>query len=83
MTAIEFNNLQMGDKADVLWPAGMFIDEHLEPGKCMTVIYKMPHFFVEVKFDVNTNNITDIYALEADQHFEAYLNNVSLFHWLN
>ncbi|MES2680110.1 MAG: hypothetical protein V4635_09510 [Bacteroidota bacterium] len=72
----------MGDKAEILWPNGMFVDQRVEYGERVVVIYRMPNFYVEVKFDLNSSGIKEIIALETEKHFDGYLNSISLFQML-
>ncbi len=82
MTAQEFNMLEIGPKADLLWPEGSFLDHRIDNDHAMVVIYKLYDLFVEVHFDVVSKDVTKINALDTDEDHEGYLNSVSLVNLL-
>ncbi len=78
MNAQQYNLLEIGPKADLLWPDGTFPDHRVDNDHAMVVIYKLYDLFVEVHFDVSSKDITKINALDTEEDMEGYLNSVSL-----
>ena len=78
MTATEFNELPYPKKADMWSKNGVFLDERIIYGKCKIVIYSVFNFYVEVYYNVNTNQIGTVKALENIEDFEGYLKSVQL-----
>jgi hypothetical protein len=73
----EYTRLSLGDKADILWKKGLFIENYCD--KNVTInLYFIFNFFVEVVVIHNTFRIKEITAFEKGPRFEKYLESISL-----
>ena len=73
----DYSQLGLGEKADILWKKGLFIENYCD--KNVTInLYFIFDFFVEVVVLHNTFRIKEITAFKDGQRFEKYLQTVSL-----
>ena len=79
---MKFNQLDLGDKADTLWPDAEFIDHRFNE-KSMVCIYKLHDFFVEVHFNIQSKDIIKILAIDSERDWEDYLGSISLDELMN
>ena len=77
-TATEFNQLPYPKKSYVWKKNGVFLDERIIHGKCRIVVYAIFNFYVEVYYNLNSNQIGTIKALENSEDFDGYLNSIQL-----
>ena len=78
MTPQDFNTLPFAFKAEALWTKGKLINERRIPDQYVVVIYGVYNFFVEVFYDLYSNKIMDIFAMENDDDWDGFLNSVNL-----
>ena len=78
MTAKEFNTLDL-DKRGLIWNEhSTFLDTRIVYGKYKIIIYAVFNFYVEVFYNIKTNKIDDLKALENVEDFEGYMNSIKV-----
>jgi hypothetical protein len=77
MSMQEYIKLTLGDKADLLWKNGLFIDTYSD--KVITAnLYFINNFFVEVIVTHNNSQIREITPFKTGSRLEKYLDMISL-----
>jgi len=82
MNVTDFNSLNIHEKANITWPACTYLASRFD-GDFVVVTYRMPLFFVEVRFNVESHDITSIQGLDTEEDFDGYLRSVNLSSLLN
>jgi hypothetical protein len=73
----EYSKLSLGDKADMLWKNGLFIDTYSD--RLVTAnLYFIHNFFVEVVVTHNNSQIKEITPFKTGSRLEKYLEMISL-----
>jgi hypothetical protein len=73
----EYHKLSLGDKADMLWKNGLFIETYSD--KIVTAnLYFIHNFFVEVIVTHNNSQIREITPFKNGTRLEKYLDMISL-----
>ena len=73
----EYSKLGLGEKADILWKKGLFLENYCD--KHVTInLYFIFNFFVEVVVVHNTFRIKEIVPFNCGPRLEKYLATVSL-----
>lgn len=78
MTASEYNNLDLDQKANTLWTYGQMVHERREYNKFKVCIYGLGAFYVELSYCIKDNTVRRIRALENASDWQGYLNSVEL-----
>jgi hypothetical protein len=73
----DYLRLGPGEKADMLWRKGIFVQDHYE-ANCITNLYYLEGFFVEVVIDNDLSQITEIAAFISSGRLEKYLDSISI-----
>lgn len=73
----EFIRLSLGDKADLLWRKGIYLDNHCVKNQTVN-LYFIYQFYVEVIVSHNTYRIREIKAFQNGLQLDKYLNKISL-----
>lgn len=77
MEMVEYSKLSLGDKADMLWKNGLFIDTYSD--RLVTAnLYFIHNFFVEVVVTHNNSHIKEITPFKTGSRIEKYLEMISL-----
>lgn len=71
MTLLEFNALDLNEKAEALW-RGTFLAERESDGQTIQ-LYSLPSFYAELFYDPLANKITDLRAFTSRQGLVPYL----------
>jgi hypothetical protein len=73
----EFIRLSLGDKADLLWRDGIYLENHCEKNQTVN-LYFIFQFYVEVIVSHNTYRIREIKAFQHGELLDKYLQKISL-----
>ena len=77
MEIYDYIKLSLGDKADLLWKKGLFIENYCDRS-VTTNLYFMDKFYVEVVVTHNTSRIKEITPFRSGSRLEKYLEKFSL-----
>jgi hypothetical protein len=77
MNLDEFIRLSLGDKADLLWREGIYIENHSEKNQTIN-LYFIYKFYVEVVVSHNTYRIREIKAFSDRNFLDKYLSKINL-----
>ena len=78
MDATEYNDLEIDQKANLLWTYGLMVNERVEYNKFKVCIYGLGGFYVELSYCVRDNSVRRIRALETSSDWQGYLGSVDL-----
>ena len=73
----EFMQLSLGNKADILWREGIYLENHCEKNQTVN-LYFIFQFYVEVIVSLTTYRIRDMKAFKNGSRLDKYLNKISL-----
>ncbi|QXV63654.1 hypothetical protein INP83_11060 [Mucilaginibacter sp. 21P] len=77
MTQLEFNALDLPEKAEAVW-LGTFLADREAEGMVVQ-LYALTGFYVEVYYDRKTNKIADLRSFTATQQLAPYLSQINFF----
>lgn len=77
MKITDYIKLSPGEKADLLWRKGIFIEDYSD-GKLTSNLYFLGGFFVEVIMHNHLHQITEVVAFNTTDRLEKYLERISL-----
>lgn len=77
MRLTEYIKLSPGEKADLLWKKGLFIEEYAD-GRFTANLYFLGGFYVEVIMHNELHQIVEVVAFNSTQRLEKYIEHVSL-----
>jgi hypothetical protein len=80
LTITEYNKLSLDQQGEILFSNVDYIDHRVQYGKYKIVIYSLGNFYVEVFYDVHSNKIKRIKALESEKDWHGYLESINLNH---
>ena len=78
MSEKEFNELDLNERAALVWSRGQYIDERVIYGKYHIKMYSMKDFFVEVWINLNPLHIEKVHAIESKKDWSGYLNSIQI-----
>ena len=73
----EYQNLEINDRADLLWEMGVLIDIWADNERTLK-LFHLYYFFVEVAVSNDGEGITEISAFQEHLRLEKYLNKISI-----
>jgi hypothetical protein len=73
----EFIRLGLGDKADLLWREGVYLENHCEKNQTVNLYYIF-NFYVEVIVSHSTYRIREIKAFMNGTRLDKYLQKINL-----
>ena len=77
ITLYEFNALSKNEKAEVLCECAIFLYERPD-AVYRIALYYMPNFYVEVKYDMANNCITEFQLFTSTRLLEPYLSQIDI-----
>ncbi len=79
MTLTEFESIQdLNERANLLWSKAKFLDERIVYNKSKYLIFALFNFYVELTYDIKTNELTKAKALETLEDWEGYLSSIKI-----
>jgi hypothetical protein len=73
----EFIKLSLNDKANLVWRAGLFLDNHVEREKSFN-LYFFPKFYVEVAVKNDDPGNIEIIGFLGGRRLDKYLKKIHL-----
>jgi len=78
LTISEFNSLPLNQKGEILFSTGDYVEDRIQYNKYKIIMYSLGNFYVEVFYDVFSNEIKRINGLENDADWHGYLESINL-----
>jgi len=73
MTLYDFNKLSLEDMQKVVWEHGVFLDNYVTKEERLNC-YAVDKFFVEVVYDGEHNEITEVRSFKSGYSLDKYSN---------
>jgi hypothetical protein len=77
ITIKEFNSLDEAEQFEALWEYGQIVGHVFQNG-FKFMLYQISNFYVEIKYDDETNAIKGLRAFEDTESLDPYLKRISL-----
>ena len=78
MDAAEYNDLDIDEKANLLWKYGQVVHERTEYVKYRVTMYTLGMFFVELTWVSEDNGVRCIRALKTNRDWHDYMASVNI-----
>jgi len=76
MEIYEFNQLNINERAEIVWASGKLIDSHCE-SHLTFLLYQLPNFYAEIIYDTKKNCITNVISFKQGHRLVIYASNFS------
>lgn len=82
MKLLAFMLLSSNEQADVLYVSGTYIGKR-KTGRCISVLYQLEHFYVEVTFKKYRSAISAVRCFETTDQLDPYIEPINISELIN